>query len=120
MFSPIRRSSLYLALWRFDISVSNLLCAEGFRRVPGRTAGNIPCATAASPGCGVHCAGARLDGKGALVKPRRPLARSEEHTSELQSLMRISYAVFCLKKQITLTTEKDTLYRNDKATAHTK
>src|SRR3546814_2117135 len=27
-----------------------------------------------------------------------PLARSEEHTSELQSLMRISYAVFCLKK----------------------
>src|SRR3546814_7398343 len=27
-----------------------------------------------------------------------PLERSEEHTSELQSLMRISYAVFCLKK----------------------
>src|SRR3546814_10231872 len=30
--------------------------------------------------------------------------RSEEHTSELQSLMRISYAVFCLKKQIKNTT----------------
>src|SRR3546814_10108361 len=30
--------------------------------------------------------------------------RSEEHTSELQSLMRISYAVFCLKKQNTSTT----------------
>src|SRR3546814_5498431 len=29
------------------------------------------------------------------------LGRSEEHTSELQSLMRISYAVFCLKKKIT-------------------
>src|SRR3546814_4804996 len=29
------------------------------------------------------------------------LLRSEEHTSELQSLMRISYAVFCLKKNIT-------------------
>src|SRR3546814_7907911 len=28
-----------------------------------------------------------------------PLQRSEEHTSELQSLMRISYAVFCLKKK---------------------
>src|SRR3546814_1544302 len=28
--------------------------------------------------------------------------RSEEHTSELQSLMRISYAVFCLKKQISI------------------
>src|SRR3546814_1535473 len=31
--------------------------------------------------------------------PRRREARSEEHTSELQSLMRISYAVFCLKKK---------------------
>src|SRR3546814_2716683 len=31
--------------------------------------------------------------------PRLPDLRSEEHTSELQSLMRISYAVFCLKKQ---------------------
>src|SRR3546814_7282717 len=30
---------------------------------------------------------------------RERLARSEEHTSELQSLMRISYAVFCLKKK---------------------
>src|SRR3546814_10511846 len=30
-----------------------------------------------------------------------PLTRSEEHTSELQSLMRISYAVFCLKKKTT-------------------
>src|SRR3546814_1837935 len=36
-------------------------------------------------------------------------ARSEEHTSELQSLMRISYAVFCLKKKKTpITTPKDT------------
>src|SRR3546814_5992234 len=32
------------------------------------------------------------------------LLRSEEHTSELQSLMRISYAVFCLKKKNTQTT----------------
>src|SRR3546814_1950243 len=31
------------------------------------------------------------------VSTRRELHRSEEHTSELQSLMRISYAVFCLK-----------------------
>src|SRR3546814_4970461 len=33
------------------------------------------------------------------VEPRVAHQRSEEHTSELQSLMRISYAVFCLKKQ---------------------
>src|SRR3546814_1075643 len=32
---------------------------------------------------------------------RRWEIRSEEHTSELQSLMRISYAVFCLKKKLT-------------------
>src|SRR3546814_9966969 len=34
--------------------------------------------------------------------------RSEEHTSELQSLMRISYAVFCLKKKKTQTKHKTT------------
>src|SRR3546814_3551093 len=34
--------------------------------------------------------------------------RSEEHTSELQSLMRISYAVFCLQKHKSNTTEKST------------
>src|SRR3546814_4191915 len=33
--------------------------------------------------------------------------RSEEHTSELQSLMRISYAVFCLKKKKTETAKKN-------------
>src|SRR3546814_3175377 len=36
-----------------------------------------------------------------LVADMRHLDKSEEHTSELQSLMRISYAVFCLKKQNT-------------------
>src|SRR3546814_10745983 len=57
---------------------------------------------------------AHLDGADVLFEPMRngransvfgnitarPV-RSEEHTSELQSLMRISYAVFCLKKKIT-------------------
>src|SRR3546814_4511920 len=40
----------------------------------------------------VHCSPA----KAGVQNPKR---RSEEHTSELQSLMRISYAVFCLKKK---------------------
>src|SRR3546814_2456569 len=35
----------------------------------------------------------------AVALPERLRARSEEHTSELQSLMRISYAVFCLKNK---------------------
>src|SRR3546814_4077494 len=43
--------------------------------------------------------------------PRR--GRSEEHTSELQSLMRISYAVFCLKKKIT---NIDKIYNNTNVT----
>src|SRR3546814_5859902 len=38
-----------------------------------------------------------------LLLPRKGAFRSEEHTSELQSLMRISYAVFCLKKKTTQT-----------------
>src|SRR3546814_5300428 len=41
--------------------------------------------------------------------------RSEEHTSELQSLMRISYAVFCLKKKITIT-KKTPIYIYTKST----
>src|SRR3546814_5208900 len=40
-----------------------------------------------------------------LADEAHRLGRSEEHTSELQSLMRISYAVFCLKKK-----NKQTLY----------
>src|SRR3546814_8056032 len=53
-----------------------------------------------------------------FVKPRTLTAarraaigracRSEEHTSELQSLMRISYAVFCLKKKTKITLDNNT------------
>src|SRR3546814_5895237 len=47
--------------------------------------------------CAVH--NRRCPTAGAIAIPR-----SEEHTSELQSLMRISYAVFCLKKKKNITT----------------
>src|SRR3546814_2693938 len=40
------------------------------------------------------------------AEPESDVARSEEHTSELQSLMRSSYAVFCLKKKNTQITKK--------------
>src|SRR3546814_7163667 len=40
---------------------------------------------------------------------QRRAARSEEHTSELQSLMRISYAVFCLKKKNTISIKYSTI-----------
>src|SRR3546814_5203218 len=45
--------------------------------------------------CGIEALNRRLKQK---LNPPSPESRSEEHTSELQSLMRISYAVFCLKK----------------------
>src|SRR3546814_2894826 len=52
----------------------------------------------------VAIGGARLHGDVELVKQLAVnMPRSEEHTSELQSLMRISYAVFCLKKKKTKT-----------------
>src|SRR3546814_1010759 len=60
--------------------------------------------------------GTSIDGKGETVPGVKAVSRrngivlvsmesrSEEHTSELQSLMRISYAVFCLKKKTTTST----------------
>src|SRR3546814_2154395 len=48
------------------------------------------------------------------ARHRARLERSEEHTSELQSLMRISYAVFCLKKK-----QKTYLYCTETLTTYT-
>src|SRR3546814_4697837 len=65
-------------------------CRNRFRR--GRIAphrGN-PCAIVAKA----------IPNRHAITDERR--ARSEEHTSELQSLMRISYAVFCVKEKPTI------------------
>src|SRR3546814_7936276 len=88
-------------------------CRHRTRILPGHhamgssdfpTAGHGP---AAVPG-GVQCwqdAAAVPEGRNLrkclLVDPQADRRRSEEHTSELQSLMRISYAVFCLKKKTT-------------------
>src|SRR3546814_4994914 len=65
------------------------------RRTGGRRAAQLPARSL--PGTAVRGAVTR----GHAGCGRRP--RSEEHTSELQSLMRISYAVFCLKKKKTIT-----------------
>src|SRR3546814_2620574 len=56
------------------------------------------------------------DGKGAKKVAGQP--RSEEHTSELQSLMRISYAVFCLKKKKNKKTNTETQNINPKEIAN--
>src|SRR3546814_10746452 len=49
-----------------------------------------------------------IEDGGTVVQETRLYDRSEEHTSELQSLMRISYAVFCLKKKKTEKKRKKT------------
>src|SRR3546814_3917817 len=56
-----------------------------------------------------------VDGQGRVyvealnVRAGRETMRSEEHTSELQSLMRISYAVFCLKKKTIIYKKQETV-----------
>src|SRR3546814_3335635 len=57
-----------------------------------------PTAPASPPGRVRRGTGRRCCGT-ARTRTSPPRSRSEEHTSELQSLMRISYAVFCLKKK---------------------
>src|SRR3546814_2926029 len=66
-------------------------------------------AAVCEPGDALVWLGGTLHGAGAnnSDEPRRGIIvsyRSEEHTSELQSLMRISYSVFCLKKKNNITT----------------
>src|SRR3546814_9523362 len=57
--------------------------------------------SALCPACGQRTAweSSLVDGHACPACNAAALRRSEEHTSELQSLMRISYAVFCLKKK---------------------
>src|SRR3546814_4622684 len=90
--------------WSSDVCSSDLL--KGPRRRCGNLGRAAALATARGTSLG-HSASGRL--RGELEGRRRPRrrrsrrrhagARSEEHTSELQSLMRISYAVFCLQKK---------------------
>src|SRR3546814_3578065 len=77
---------------------------ESARRLLGRDDGGAKLARAGYRGRGARAGGhADLGLSGRLRLAGRSGARcfprSEEHTSELQSLMRISYAVFCLKKK---------------------
>src|SRR3546814_1262684 len=75
--------------------------AWGSNRHPARLAAALCPAspTRSSPAPRCHAI-AGYSGRSVTARwVRRLTARSEEHTSELQSLMRISYAVFCLKKK---------------------
>src|SRR3546814_4913560 len=78
---------------------------RGDRRLQGSRSGGA---------AGAHCAWSRhlswgvsaMTAKGTPAAPEETPFRSEEHTSELQSLMRNSYAVFCLKKKKLANTQR--------------
>src|SRR3546814_4509924 len=73
-------------------------CMSGYQRKPSAPLWHLCPTDQLSNGTPRHGAAAPDAEPGAL----RSGYRSEEHTSELQSLMRISYAVFCLKKKKTI------------------
>src|SRR3546814_7827234 len=62
-------------------------------------AGGASAALAASAGANVTVFEMRQDRMDEMMRLGHNVTRSEEHTSELQSLMRISYAVFCFQKK---------------------
>src|SRR3546814_4122138 len=74
---------------------------QGDQVPPGHRRGRLP--DQAAQDARVPGSGRQAQGQHPLPRPRDEppgtRSRSEEHTSELQSLMRISYAVFCLKKK---------------------
>src|SRR3546814_961920 len=67
--------------------------------------GPLPFKGRTGVGMGFGAGTRNFPGAEGIPIPTQPSPRSEEHTSELQSLMRISYAVFCLKKK-----KKKTIY----------
>src|SRR3546814_10327650 len=91
----------YTTLFRSSREVISSVRSCGVFKVGSKPMAPSPCrriidsmiiSSASSPGSSKYSRSS-VDGDGSSR------ARSEEHTSELQSLMRISYAVFCLKKQ---------------------
>src|SRR3546814_8206305 len=82
--------------------------AAGFgKSTPAGTGAGTSASRSLSSGCGgaaCGCAGASGASR-PITSTFGSFHKSEEHTSELQSLMRISYAVFCLKKKKTKSTQ---------------
>src|SRR3546814_7988857 len=100
--SDVCSSDLRLAA--ASVASSNARARSGASMSPS-DAGSIPAplrianmSSRVASGAGSRQSAAKSAATAVSAAPMRS-ARSEEHTSELQSLMRISYAVFCLKKK---------------------
>src|SRR3546814_5290712 len=113
--------------WSSDVCSSDLPTAKAYARLSGSRSIAVPLRPGRTGCAPRHPLAVRIDSP--LRAPATPTARirgahggwhtknpaeaglvsrSEEHTSELQSLMRISYAVFCLKKKKTITDTQNT------------
>src|SRR3546814_6221924 len=121
-----------VVLYPFTVLACPAFHDGGSHAAPGRTQSASPARRGlsprpAAPGFTARAGCDRLSRRGGAARlapplaalqrlpPRRacrcPLAaRSEEHTSELQSLMRISYAVFCLKKKTQTQSNQTTIH----------
>src|SRR3546814_1281633 len=96
----------------FDLCQFGTINQLDFEQSAFKASRRLPLALAAGTNIGIapEVANSKAD-QGPLFRiidtDTRFIERSEEHTSELQSLMRISYAVFCLKKKKTQTTKTE-------------
>src|SRR3546814_9505145 len=86
------------------------------RPVAGDRCGRLPDRGVGVRGCQADGKAQAAGGQHHAAHDGRTETRSEEHTSELQSLMRISYAVFCLKKKKKSEKTKDNRTYNKKNT----
>src|SRR3546814_10637833 len=100
--SPRTATPARSSLWTVSERLSSLaLPATDFFQHAGKTVHAVRCLRFRQRCC-QHMQRAHTAGRNPeqyLLLADRDQYRSEEHTSELQSLMRISYAVFCLKKK---------------------
>src|SRR3546814_5634558 len=93
-----------------DVSIGPLTSSRNFLDMENHHETHLPCCAHRRFTCCTLDHHHAADGSCRLAGLRcHELRRSEEHTSELQSLMRISYAVFCLKKK----TNKDQSKRDE-------
>src|SRR3546814_2807222 len=106
--------------WSSDVCSSDLLARleEGKAKTGGIAAGldDLPLFAAIAAAPRQETKDAVRDAVQAIDADALSPRRSEEHTSELQSLMRISYAVFCLKKK----TKKTYLQKQSRTTTNIK
>src|SRR3546814_3970035 len=106
------QNTMPIPLLRHVVAMTNLAFPVGFHSVSMESARQAAASAGRPPGPAAGSSGvvAQQCAQGAAapevefaiaLRTARVIQRSEEHTSELQSLMRISYAVFCLKKKKT-------------------